>query len=65
MQTSTTKPRPALVSGDEQDVMTGWRRVMCWCSRAGATARIKRFYRRRERSLNKAELRKLTEEAHA
>jgi len=36
-------------TGDEQDVLTGWRAVYCWTKRAGATSRVKRRARRRER----------------
>lgn len=35
--------------GDEQDVFTGWRKVMCWTQRAGACKRVKRRANRRER----------------
>ena len=43
---------------DEQDVVTGWRRVMCYLRRAGATDAIKRRMRRRERHDGKANLRR-------
>jgi len=41
--------RIAMTSGDEYDVLTGDRRAYAWTQRAGATARVKRSYRRRER----------------
>jgi hypothetical protein len=34
-------------TGDEFDALTRWRKVLPW--RAGARAKIKRLYRRRER----------------
>jgi hypothetical protein len=39
---------------DEQDVVTGWRRVLHW--RPGEVARIKRRLRRRERHHAKTEV---------
>lgn len=42
-------PRLPLVSGDEQDAFTRWRRVLAW--RAGERAAIKRRYNRRVRRL--------------
>ncbi|MGH9095293.1 MAG: hypothetical protein ACRDXE_09045 [Acidimicrobiales bacterium] len=41
--------RRRLLTGDENDVHTGWRRVYVWTQRAGATAKVKRRTRRRER----------------
>ena len=38
-----------LKTGDEWDVVTGWRKVLCWCQRAGATSKVKRRMRRRIR----------------
>lgn len=35
--------------GDEQDIYTGWRRVLCWTSRAGAVKKVKKRTHRRER----------------
>lgn len=37
------------VRADEQDVVTGWRRYLCYMQRAGVTSGIKRRMRRRER----------------
>lgn len=37
------------VKADEQDVVTGFRRYLCYMQRAGVTSRIKRRMRRRER----------------
>ncbi len=39
--------RLALISGDEQDAFSSWRKVLKW--RSGERAKIKRRYRRRER----------------
>jgi hypothetical protein len=36
-------------SDDDQDVHTGWRRVMCTYQRAGQASKAKRRTRRRER----------------
>ena len=38
-----------LNNGDEQDVFSGWRRVMCRTKRAGVCKRIKRGFSRRVR----------------
>lgn len=40
-------------SGDEQDVFGRWRHVHSWTKRAGATSRVKRGARRRERQEGK------------
>lgn len=59
-----SSPRPssmgrrAVESCDEQDVHTGWYRVMCRYSRAGQRSKIKRFTRRRERARARRELRR-------
>ncbi len=65
-----SSPRPSsmgrrrIVTTDEQDVHTGWRRLYVWTQRTGATAKTKRRTRRRERLEAKreiaAELRDLT-----
>lgn len=39
--------RIPMISGDEYDCFTSWRRYRCW--HAGQRAKIKRRYRRRER----------------
>lgn len=41
--------RRRIITSDEQDVHTDWRRVYCWTQRTGATAKVKRRTRRRER----------------
>jgi hypothetical protein len=41
--------RIQMISGDEYDVLTPRRRHLGWTQRAGATSRVKRGYRRRER----------------
>ena len=43
-------------SGDEQDALTGWRRVIAW--RPGQRKRIKRVYRRRVRAYVRKALRR-------
>jgi hypothetical protein len=48
--------RRRMKSGDEQDVHTGWRRFYCWTQRPGATDRVKRRTRRRERQEAKRRL---------
>lgn len=45
---SNREPRRSL-SGDEQDVHGPWRRLYVWTQRTGATAKVKRRTRRRER----------------
>jgi hypothetical protein len=37
------------ITGAEQDVVTPWRRLLCYTQRAGVTSGIKRQMRRRER----------------
>jgi hypothetical protein len=49
--------RRAIVTGDEQDVHTGWRRLYVWTQRTGATAKTKRRTRRRERNEAKRDIR--------
>lgn len=48
--------RRRIITADEQDVYTGWRRIYCWTQRAGATSEVKRRTRRRERREGKAEI---------
>lgn len=47
-----------IVTADEEDVHTRWRRLLCSFQRAGATAKVKRRTRRRERREGKAEVRR-------
>jgi hypothetical protein len=49
MLSGQTAPREPARSGDEQDVITRWRRVYCWTHRAGACHRVKRQLNRRAR----------------
>ena len=42
----------------QQDAFTGWRKMMCYLKRAGATSSIKREARRRERHDAKKSIRK-------
>lgn len=46
-----------IITDAEQDVHTHWRRYYCYLQRAGATSKIKRQTRRRERREGKAEVR--------
>lgn len=55
--TSTRKNPRSAIDGDEQDVFTGWRRFYVWTKRPGATSKVKRKARRRERHEAKAALR--------
>lgn len=48
--------RRRIVTADEQDVYTGWRRVLVWTQRAGAVKAVKRGTHRRERREGKAEI---------
>lgn len=45
------------VKADEWDVVTNWRRYICYMQRAGVTSAIKRRMRRRERHDAKSEIR--------
>ena len=40
--------------GDEQEVYTGWRKILAWTDRAGAVKKIKRRTHKRERREAKA-----------
>lgn len=58
-----SSPRPAsmgrrrIASTDEQDVYTGWYRVMTTYKRSRARSKVKRTTRRRERAQARRELR--------
>ena len=41
--------RRRIVTGEEQDVHTGWRHLYCYTQRAGVCAAVKRRTNRRER----------------
>lgn len=45
-----------IVTTEEQDVHTGWRKVLCYTQRAGVTSAAKRRTNRRERREGKAEV---------
>lgn len=49
--------RDRLIDGDEYDVVSKWRHVMCWCHKPGAKSRVKRKIRRRTRRQAKENLR--------
>ncbi len=53
---STSKEPPK--GGGEFDVLTGWRRMLCWTQKAGACAFFKRKNRRRQRRKMNEEMRK-------
>lgn len=46
-----------IIGWDEQDVHTPWRKLYCWTQRAGATSKVKRRTRRRERREGDEEVR--------
>ncbi len=46
--------RRRIITTEEQDVHTGWRRIMTSYQRAGAASKAKRRTRRRERREGKA-----------
>ncbi|MDD9727246.1 hypothetical protein PVV74_17435 [Roseovarius sp. SK2] len=48
--------RIPLKGGDEQDFLTGWRKVLCAADRPGVCKAIKRKYNRRFRQKVKAEV---------
>ncbi len=43
----------AKLSGAEDDVFTGWRRVLCYTSRAGVCKRVKQKFHRKQRAREK------------
>lgn len=43
--------------GAEEDVFSGWRKVLCYTSRPGVCKRVKRGYNKRVRRAAKMELR--------
>lgn len=63
-----SSPRPSsmgrrrVVTDDDQDVHTGWRKVMATYRRAGQSGKAKRRTRRRERVEAKRELMRLAQE---
>lgn len=50
-----TMLRRRIITAEEQDVHTGWRRVMCRFNRAGNAAKAKRSTNQRERREGKRE----------
>lgn len=50
--------RIPMVSGDEHDAFSGWRRVLCVFQRARVRAKTKRRFRRRERRVAREEVRR-------
>lgn len=55
--------RRRILSSEELDVHTGWRRYLVYLQRAGATAKVKRRTRRRERREGVQETRRESGEA--
>jgi hypothetical protein len=49
--------RRRIVSGEEQDAYTRWRKLLCWTARPGMVKRVKRRTHRRERREGQAEIR--------
>lgn len=47
-----------IVSADEQDAYTGWRKYLIWTSRPGAVKKVKRRTHKRERREAQADIRK-------
>lgn len=45
-----------IVTAEEQDIHTGWRKVLCYTQRAGVTAAAKRRTNKRERREGRAEV---------
>jgi len=41
--------RRAIVTAEEQDAYTGWRRLLCYTQRSGVVKKIKRTTHKRER----------------
>lgn len=51
-----------IVTADEQDAYTSWRKVYCYLQRAGAVKQVKRRTHRRERREGVAEIRSQMED---
>lgn len=45
-----------IVTGEEQDAYTRWRKLLCWTQRAGAVKAVKTRTHRRERREGKQEI---------
>jgi hypothetical protein len=48
--------RRAVRGAAENDVYTGWRRMLCWTQRAGAVKSVKKSTHRRERRERQTEV---------
>lgn len=46
-----------MAGGDEYDVFTNWRHVLCWCEKAGKIKRVKKRYNKRARRIVREEMR--------
>ena len=62
MDCSNQEHRRVANDGDEQDILTGWRKLYCYTQRAGVTNAIKRRARRRERREHQRETKREYEE---
>ena len=52
-----------IVTTEEQDAYTPWRKVYCYLQRAGAVKQVKRRTHRRERREGRAEIREQVRDA--
>lgn len=50
-------PKRRIITWDEEDVYTVWRKMYCWTQRAGAVKKVKKRTHRRERREGKKEIR--------
>lgn len=57
------EPREPARNGAEQDVVTKWRKMLCYTNRPRVCAKIKRQIRRRERANGKALTRRIQGES--
>lgn len=48
--------RRRIVTAEEHDVHTGWRKYLCYCIRPGVTKAVKRRTNRRERREGKLDI---------
>lgn len=55
---SSSMGRQAIVTAEEQDAYTPWRKLLCYLQRPGAVKAIKRDTHRRLRREGKAEIRR-------
>lgn len=53
--------RQTIKSGDEYDVVSGWRKVMKWCDKPGVKKEVRKRLSKRARRESKDELKKQLE----